>query len=287
MLVGKNRVIRRRAVVGLLLAASLTLLTLSFREGSQGLIGAAQRGAVSATAPFSEAAHRITQPFVDGYRWAAGLVNARQENERLHRQLEQVGGQQVKVAQLQGEVARLKALLNYQQSVSYSTVSGSVIAQSPNAYTSTVTIDVGSSDGVSVNDPVVAPYGSGGGLVGRIEHVTGGASTVLLITDPSSAVVARIQDSTAKGLLAPSSGDPGQLNLGLVEKQQVVHRGQTVVTAGYRLRHQQAALLPSGIPVGRVTSWSQSDLSSYKTVQVTPFVDLQDLTDVLVLEVRH
>jgi rod shape-determining protein MreC len=287
MIVGKNRVIRRRAVVGLLLAASLTLLTLSFRQGSQGVIGAFQRGAVSATAPLSEASHRVTQPFVDAYHWTAGLFHARQENRRLHRLLEKTGGEQVLVAQLREENARLQALLNYQQSVRYRTVSGSVIAQSPNAYTSTITLDVGSADGVSVDDPVIAPYGSGGGLVGRIAHVTGNASTVLLITDPTSAVVARIQGGTAKGLLAPSSGDPGQLNLGLVEKEQVVRRGQVVVTAGYRLRRHQEALLPSGIPIGRVTNWGQSDLSTYKTIQVTPFVDLQNLSDVLVLEVER
>ena len=287
MLVGKNRVIRRRAVVGLLLAASLTLLTLSFREGSQGVIGAAQRGAVSATAPLSAAAHRVTQPFLDAYRWTAGLVHARSENERLQRLLERAGGQDVQLAQLRQENARLKALLHYKRALTWQTVSAAVIAQSPNAYTSTITVDVGSADGVAVDDPVIAPYGSGGGLVGRVEHVTAGASTVLLITDPKSAVVARIQSGTAKGLLAPSSGDPGQLNLGLVSKEEVVRKGEVVVTAGYRLRSRPEALLPSGIPIGRVTSVGQSDLSTYKTIQVSPFVDLQDLSDVLVLEVRR
>ena len=53
MLIGKNRQLRRRAVIGLLLAASLTLLTLSFRQGSQGVMGAIQRGALTVTAhPF-------------------------------------------------------------------------------------------------------------------------------------------------------------------------------------------------------------------------------------------
>ena len=47
MLLSKNRIIRRRAVVGLLLAASLTLLTLSFRQGSTGVVGEIQRDAVS------------------------------------------------------------------------------------------------------------------------------------------------------------------------------------------------------------------------------------------------
>ncbi len=47
MLLSKNRVIRRRAVVGLLVAASLTLLTVSYREGSTGVVGSMQRGVAS------------------------------------------------------------------------------------------------------------------------------------------------------------------------------------------------------------------------------------------------
>ena len=67
MLIGKNRHLRRRAVIGLLLAASLTLLTLSFRQGSEGAIGAIQRGALAITAPFSSATTRVTKPFVDAW----------------------------------------------------------------------------------------------------------------------------------------------------------------------------------------------------------------------------
>ena len=80
MLIGKNRHLRRRAVIGLLLAASLTLLTLSFRQGSEGAIGAIQRGAMAITAPFSAATTRVTKPFVDAWNWTSGLVDARRKH---------------------------------------------------------------------------------------------------------------------------------------------------------------------------------------------------------------
>ena len=57
------------------------------------------------------------------------------------------------------------------------------------------------------------------------------------------------------------------------------------MTATYRTNKLQP-LLPRGIPIGRVTNVSESDLSQQKTIQVTPFVDFQDLTDVLVLKPR-
>ena len=55
-------VIKRRA-------ASLTLLTLSFRQGSTGFVGEIQRNAVSVTAPFATVAHRVIQQ-VSGDRLA-------------------------------------------------------------------------------------------------------------------------------------------------------------------------------------------------------------------------
>src|SRR5215467_13937097 len=83
MLLSKNRVIRRRAVVGLLVAASLTLLTMSYREGSTGVVGSVQNGVTEVTAPFASVAHRVTRPFVDGWHWTTGLINARDQTAKL------------------------------------------------------------------------------------------------------------------------------------------------------------------------------------------------------------
>ena len=286
MLLAKNRVIRRRAVVGLLLAASLVLLTLSFREGSRGVIGSIQRSALSITAPFSDAAHRVTQPFVDAWDWAAGLVDARQEVERLQEEVDRAAVDTVSYQQQVEENRRLKALLNYQEATPYETVAAAVIAQFPIGYGHTVTLDVGSNDGVHLDDPVVAPAGEGAGLIGRVQHVTADACIVLLITDRDSAVTARVQGGTAKGLIVPSEGDPGVLSLELVRNDEVVSNGDVVVTAGYR-SGGLSALLPPGIPIGVVSSWHLSDVSAYKTVQVTPLVDFENLSDVLVLKVQR
>ena len=117
MLLSKNRIIRRRAVVGLLLAASLTLLTLSFRQGSTGLVGEIQRDAVSITAPFATVAHRVTRPAVDAWNWASGLASARDSSEQLKKLRDQYGAQQVRYQAATEEVARLKALLHFKSTL--------------------------------------------------------------------------------------------------------------------------------------------------------------------------
>ena len=50
-------------------------------------------------------------------------------------------------------------------------MTGSVIARSPTVWHSAVTIDLGSGDGVQVDDPVI----SGDGLVGRVASVAAAA----------------------------------------------------------------------------------------------------------------
>ena len=158
MLLSKNRIIRRRAVVGLLLAASLTLLTLSFRQGSSGVVGEIQRDAVSVTAPFAAVAHRVTRPAVDAWNWGSGLASARDSTEELKQLQAQYGALQVRSQEAADEVARLQALLHFRSTLGQTkSVAGQVLEQSPTAYQNTITIDIGTSAGVAVNDPVVAP----------------------------------------------------------------------------------------------------------------------------------
>ena len=70
-----------------------------------------------------------------------------------------------------------------------------MIARSPTVWYSSIKIDKGSSDGVRVNQPVIAagsdPAEQVGGLVGKVTSVTGGTAEVTLITDASSGVSAR------------------------------------------------------------------------------------------------
>jgi rod shape-determining protein MreC len=287
MLIGNNRLIRRRVIVGLLLAASLTLLTLSFREGSGGVIGSIQRSALSITAPISGVVHRVTQPFVDGWNWTTGLVDARQENSHLKAELRQASANALKAAQDQKRIATLQELLDYKHSNTtsdYTPIGAAVVAQSPNLYKRTITINTGSSDGVHVNDPVIGPYSDGGALVGRVVSVTGSAAIVRLITDSESAVSAGLNDGSAKGILLPS--DAGMLSLENVSPSESVRNDDVIVTTGYAGNTNLSSLFPRGILIGTVSSVSIDDGQTFQTIQVKPFVDFSDLTDVLVLEAK-
>jgi rod shape-determining protein MreC len=289
MLLSKNRVIRRRAVVGLLVAASLTLLTVSYREGSTGVVGSMQRSVAQFTSPFSAVAHRVTSPFVDGWHWTTSLIHARNQTAELKIERTKLGQAASLIKQLQTENANLKGLANWvQANPQFNPKSGSVIAVSPYATSPTVTLGIGSDQGVKVNDAVVAPTSEGGGLVGRVSEVTSTTALVETLLDPDTGVTAAVQgEQGASGTVVPAPGTPGELNMEQVLQSAAVHKGDTVITTGLpgAGNAQLQSFYPAGILIGRVDTVANNDIGGgAKVIQVTPFVNFETLNAVAVLE---
>jgi rod shape-determining protein MreC len=285
MLLSKNRVIRRRAVVGLLVAASLTLLTMSYREGSTGVVGSIQRGAVEVTAPFASVAHRITRPFVDGWNWTTGLIHARNQTAQLHVDETKIGQLVSRINEQDAKIASLTAAANWvQANPQFHSVSGSVIfqAQGP-SQSPTITIGIGRDQGVAKNDAVVAPTSSGGGLIGRVAEVTGSTATVQLLLDPTTGVTAEVQGETgAQGTVIPATATPGELDMVEVPNAVRVRKGDTVITTGHTGRLN--SLYPDGLLIGRVSQATPVSQGPDMQIQVTPFADFTNLDGVVVVE---
>ena len=238
MLLSKNRVIRRRAVVGLLVAASLTLLTMSYREGSTGVVGSIQRGAVELTAPFASVAHRVTRPFVDGWNWTTGLIHARNQTAELRPRRTKLGagdGAQRAARRADRNASTASRALGASANPQFTRVSGSVIVQSQGPSPSnTVTIGIGSDQGVAKNDAVVAPTcATAAGSIGRVAEVTGSTATVQLLLDPTTGVTAEVQgEQGATGTIVAATGTPGELDMLQVPNAVRVRKGDTVITTG-------------------------------------------------------
>jgi rod shape-determining protein MreC len=141
-----------------------------------------------------------------------------------------------------------------------------------------VTIDVGSGDGVSVDDPVIDPDG----LIGTVTEVAADAAIVTLINDPSSGVGARDSSSREVGLIEALPGSPGELQMLNVSQPSEVKVGDLIVTAGDQAT-DDASLFPANILIGEVTSVPPADNPAGSAVTVTPAADLTALDAVQVL----
>jgi rod shape-determining protein MreC len=282
--------LKRRLVVGLLVLASLAMITVYFRESPNGGLHDFQSAASSAMRPFEIGAQRVSRPFRDAYGWAADLFHAKSENERLREKLEQLSQEATLSAEAIRQNEELLRLLNYQRGPTFPSdfprdkqVVASVLQNPAGEFEQKIVITAGSIHGVGLDDAVI----TADGLVGHVSKVMRDAALVTLLTDEESAVTAKVQRPTArKRQAAPVGilrhGEGSGLVLDSVHKDKIIEPGDRVITAG-RQHSRLASLFPRGIQIGVVTSVSQGDIEPFKNVQVTPNVDFDSLDTVLVL----
>lgn len=276
---------RRRLVLTALVLISLLLITLFLREASSGPLHGVQQGGFEAISPIQSVATRVIQPFQNAWRYVAGLSSAYEENQKLTAEVQKLRGQVMEMSEAAQENARLKELLEFQESSIFPAGStfcaARVIGRSPTRWEDWIQIDKGSADGLAVNQPVVGATGptddslAGKGLVGKVVAVTAHSAQVQLITDPEFSAAALVQDTRAEGILEGSVTD--SLVMDYVERDELVVIGSVVITSG------AGQLFPKGIPIGKVTSVGEEDVNIYKVVGVQPFVDVTALEEVMVL----
>jgi rod shape-determining protein MreC len=274
----RKQVRRRRAVLALLIVGSFALLTLTYGQGSNGL----QRGVTAVFAPVASILDRALKPARDLINWVDETFDARGKNHKLEEELQVARKQAVGGKAALAENRELSSLLKLDKSGAIpegtDPVTGRVIVLSPTVWFSDVVIDVGSGDGVTVNDPVV----NGDGLIGRVTAVTGSASKVMLLSDHSSKVSVRIVPAGVQGIVKASVGEPERLVLGFLNSDKNIQKGESVVTAGWHGEGIESRF-PPNIPVGEVTKATLIEQEAQERSIVRPYADLRNLNTVQVL----
>lgn len=129
-----------------------------------------------------------------------------------------------------------------------------VIGRSAGDWWQQIVISRGKRDGISLDDVVTGP----GGLIGRVIAVSPNSSRVLLVSDPTSRVGARVSRSRATGYIQGTMGQ--QVVMEFFDKIPDVKVGDVVVTSAY------SKLFPQDIPIGRVVDL---DLAKSPAPEVT------------------
>jgi rod shape-determining protein MreC len=278
----RKQVRRRRAVLLLLVIASLTLLSLYLREGTGGPMHRVQRVVATVLGPVEEGADRALKPARDLVNWFDETFEARGENENLKEELADARDQLAQAQTAAGQRQQLEKLAELTGGglipPGNQAVTARVIGRSPTVWYSTVTIDKGTSAGIRTDDAVVAPDG----LAGRVTATTRGTAKVTLITDTESSVTARVQPGGSIGVVEPEVGDPRDLQLNFVQSGEEIEENQSIVTAGFASGTLDS-LFPPGIPIGKVTDSSLEEQQAYQRVHLRAYADLRDMEFVQVL----
>jgi rod shape-determining protein MreC len=273
--------LKRRVVAGVLILLSLVLITIYFREPSDGGLHGVQSAGATVLRPFEVASERVARPFRDAYGWFAGLIHAKSENTRLREQVDRLTYQATQNATAARQNADLRRQLNYIGSANFpegfDQVTTEVISRPPSEFQQQVLIAAGSSSGIRLDYAVV----TADGLVGKISSVAHSTSKVTLLTDPNLAVSALDVNTNATGLVGHGEGH-GTLTLDRVQKSQVLKTGDTIVTQSWKFENL-SSIYPANIQIGYVSGASQSEVDLYWQAQVTPRVHFDSLRTVIVL----
>jgi rod shape-determining protein MreC len=277
----RRRVTVRRGVIATLVVVCLVLFTGYFRESDGGVLHGVQDTAGGVVAPVQTAAVAAIEPVRDAWGWATDLRDARDRAAALEAE-----NTALRTALVQSRIDGARALRVDAPRVppelaNYRPVTGRVVGRSTFNWYRSARLDVGTSDGVVRNSPVVIDRDRGSALVGLVTSATPNTADVSFITDGRTQVGATIPEANAPpGLL--ESVTPGQLRLSGVPREFPVEQNQIVVTAGFS-GLGLPSVYPSGLPIGTVTSVGSLEVSTDQAIQVTPFVDPRSLDAMIVL----
>ncbi len=279
---------RRRAVLALLVAVSLILLTAYFGESPSSPLHSVQRGIVQVLSPIQDGASKALSPVRDIAGWFSDTFRAKSQRDQLRKQVQKLTAQLTSAQQALIQNTQLSNLVKLDDSIGvshYAPVAAHVTGRDPQFWYQTIQVDKGSADGVHQDDPVIGDRA----LVGRVSTVGSNYAIVTLITDHTSSVTANVQNALGDaGQLVPAVGDPNQLILQYLPRQAQIQVGQQVVTAGFKSTGGALeSLFPPGIPIGQVSSANQNDLLNNGQVQVSVDADLRHLDAVQVLTRPH
>jgi rod shape-determining protein MreC len=264
----------RVLVVSLVMVCLLTI-TIDYRGGQSGPLASAGRGAFTVVGALQEAVSRVFQPVGSFFSGLVHVGSLQSENAALKRRIAQLEQRAAQNTSRDRELERLRALYDLTLSGAYDGLVAQVIGQSLSNFEFSVTVDLGASQGVRLNDPVV----SGDGLVGKVVLVTSNWSKVQLVIDRESGVAGRLSSSGATGIVLGNT-DRHDLVMDLPFSTDVkVFPDEVVETSGF----DEGSIYPPGILIGYVSASSAQAGSLHQTINVRPAVDFSSLEFVLVV----
>jgi rod shape-determining protein MreC len=214
-----------------------------------------------------------TDVVADALEGPRDLQAAREEIDRLQAQVDSLARENEELREIEGEYQLLVDLFNRaRQAPEYQRLTASVIGHDTNPAVRSIVIDKGSSDDIRVGMPVE----SARGLVGQVYRTTGNSAQVVLITDSSSAIPARLGTSRATGILR-GGGLGGVLSIDWIDLKHEIEVGEVVMTSGLGGR------FPQDLVIGRVIEVDRREAELFQRAIVQPAADFDSLEVVFVI----
>jgi rod shape-determining protein MreC len=264
---------KRLLAAAVLLAC--TLCVAAPRPWQEGVRGAAQAFARPPQRILADA-HNGLSRFLGriGELWSATdeVERLRQENQELREALARATDEAYQANVRLRSFSLFGEFRQEAPEARFRTLPASVLGVDASPWRRTIVVDRGSADGVREGTPAVW----GKSIVGLVVAVRGSAARVRLLHDGLAGLKVRIAGTDYIGLLRGDGGRDGVLRL----KWLHLYRpkpGDQVITSG------QDVVIPRGLVAGQIVEVSEARDHLFYDVKVRPLIDLDRLTEVLLV----
>ena len=201
-----------------------------------------------------------------------------EENKWLRQELSKVDQKDALIESYQKEIAELKGLMGQTVDKKFHKKYATIINRNPETYSNQITLNIGTKDGVSLDNAVI----SDSGLIGKIIEVNENTSRVRLLTsqDQLSKVSVQIhvnEDESIQGYLEQYDFKKGAFVVRLFTNTDVVKVDQNVTTSG------AGGVFPNGLFVGKVFMIDELLNENGRILYVTPAADFSSFQYVAVM----
>jgi len=197
------------------------------------------------------------------------------ENAALAAQNNELRASAQLLKDLADENRRLRDTLGYRERSAFDLVPAQIISRDASSWWSSAKINQGFAEKIDSSQPVL----TADGLVGRTTTVAKDISMVMLLTDETCQVAARIEETNDQGILSGqrTAGDGMPvLVINFLKRNADIKPGMKVVTTGV-----SGGVFPAGIPLGTVREFRARELDGQAIIE--PAADLSRLEDVFVV----
>jgi len=222
--------------------------------------------AIDVVSPILSVTERPIRAVQGGLERIAGVSDIYVENAELKAEIRALKQFKTATIELNRENERLRAMLRAPSREIPVTATARVIGVGGGAFERTILLDVGGSQGVQQDSPVLDDTG----VIGRVIVVGQNSSRVLLLSDLNSHIPVRSDRSGALGILRGQNGP--EMLLDFVEDSDQVTVGDVLVTSGH------ATVFPPDLAIARVSR--KTDTAIY----AVPIAGIERLANVRVLQ---
>ena len=193
---------KKTSIIGIILTITVLIILVLLTNIKTGSIKGVENAFSTLVMPIQNGVVYLKNKISGNNNFFADIKNLRSENERLRNENKKLEEDLRELEIIKSENATLRSYNKMNEKYSeYTTVPGYIINKDVSNLSDTMVINIGSSDGIKENMPVITTEG----LVGYIISTTEKTSKVKPIIDPSTSVSSSIsttRDSVvARGIL--------------------------------------------------------------------------------------